>query len=185
MGPILTKTSPKHLRPHPLYARFCPSNSRQAALPEDSCLTKATVAAQTRWGSSTLTIAFKLLLKEALAEPANARFVLLDESAVPLYPAAAVYLQLMGETKSRVAACVVRRRSHKLAVQQFDTLTRSSASTRRHPLSNLHFALCKAPSSKGIGGDAWPLRTCTVFFACTLTDAMPITSMLLVCNARL
>ena len=35
------------------------------------------------------------------------RFVLLDESAVPLYPAAAVYLQLMGEAKSRVAACVV------------------------------------------------------------------------------
>ncbi len=49
--------------------------------------------AQTRWGTSTLTIAFKLLLKEALTEPSNQRFVLLDESAVPLYPAAAVYLQ--------------------------------------------------------------------------------------------
>ena len=64
--------------------------------------------AQTRWGTSTLTVAFKLLLKEALTEPSNQRFVLLDESAVPLYPAAAVYLQLMGESKSRVAACVVR-----------------------------------------------------------------------------
>ena len=65
-------------------------------------------SAQTRWGSSTLTVAFKLLLKTALLEPSNQRFVLLDESAVPLYPAAAVYLQLMGETKSRVAACAVR-----------------------------------------------------------------------------
>ena len=63
---------------------------------------------QTRWGTSTLTVAFKLLLKEALTEPSNQRFVLLDESAVPLYPAAAIYLQLMGEAKSRVAACVVR-----------------------------------------------------------------------------
>ena len=64
---------------------------------------------QTRWGSSTLTVAFKLLLKEALTEPSNQRFVLMDESTVPLYPAAAIYLQLMSETKSRVASCVVRR----------------------------------------------------------------------------
>ena len=52
-------------------------------------------------------IAAKLLLAAALQDPTNQQFVLLDESAVPMYSAAAVYLQLIGETKSRLNACKV------------------------------------------------------------------------------
>ena len=62
---------------------------------------------QTLWGSSSLAVAAKLLLQAALEDASNQRFVLLDESAVPLYSAAAVYLQLMAETKSRMNGCQV------------------------------------------------------------------------------
>lgn len=46
-----------------------------------------------------------LLLKAALDDPANARFVLLSETCIPLYPATVVWAQLLGERKSRVNAC--------------------------------------------------------------------------------
>ena len=47
----------------------------------------------------------KLLLGAALEDPANARFVLLSETCVPLYPAAVVWAQLLGEPRSRLNAC--------------------------------------------------------------------------------
>ena len=53
------------------------------------------------------------MLRAALAEASNQRFVMLGESAVPLYSAAAVYLQLMGETKSRIHSCKVTTRHRK------------------------------------------------------------------------
>ncbi len=67
---------------------------------------------QTWWGSSSLDVAAKLVLRAALADASNQRFVMLGETAVPLYSAAAVYLQLMGETKSRVHGCQVTSRHH-------------------------------------------------------------------------
>jgi len=48
-----------------------------------------------------------LLLQAALRDPLNQRFVLLSESCTPLYPAASVYVQLMGEGRSRVNTCPV------------------------------------------------------------------------------
>lgn len=45
------------------------------------------------------------LLAAALREPRNQRFAVLSESGVPLYPALVVYQALMGEPRSRVAAC--------------------------------------------------------------------------------
>ncbi len=49
--------------------------------------------------------AVRALLVAALAQPHNSQFVLLSESEVPLYPAAVVWRQLQGETKSRINAC--------------------------------------------------------------------------------
>ena len=46
-----------------------------------------------------------LLLRAALEDPANARFVLLSETCVPLYPAPVVWAQLQGQNRSRVNAC--------------------------------------------------------------------------------
>ena len=66
---------------------------------------------QIGWGEPNMTVGMKLLLKAALAEPANQRFLIMDESTVPLYPAGDTYLQLMGETRSRMKACDVRTTS--------------------------------------------------------------------------
>lgn len=49
-----------------------------------------------------------ILLRAALKDPLNQRFVLLSETCVPLYPAAVVWAQLMGEPRSRVNACADR-----------------------------------------------------------------------------
>lgn len=45
------------------------------------------------------------LLLAALEDAANQRFVLLSETCVPLFPPAAVWLQLMHESRSRLNAC--------------------------------------------------------------------------------
>ena len=46
-----------------------------------------------------------VLLRAALVNPRNQRFVLLSETCVPLYPAAVVWAQLMGERRSRMNTC--------------------------------------------------------------------------------
>ena len=62
--------------------------------------------AQARWATSDLVIAQRRLLKAALQEPRNARFLMVSDSCVPLYPPAAVHAALLGgEPRSRVAAC--------------------------------------------------------------------------------
>lgn len=66
----------------------------------------ASIPVQTGWGAISLTWALQRLLAAALREPRNQRFVLLSESGVPLYPALVVYQALMGEPRSRVAACL-------------------------------------------------------------------------------
>lgn len=45
------------------------------------------------------------MLAQALLDPLNQRFVLLSETCVPLYPAPLVWVQLQGETRSRLNAC--------------------------------------------------------------------------------
>ena len=47
----------------------------------------------------------RLLLRSALQEPLNQRFVFLSETCAPLIPAATMYAQLMSESKSRINAC--------------------------------------------------------------------------------
>ena len=57
------------------------------------------------WGNHSVVDAERALLRAALANPANQRFVLLSESCLPLHPAAVVYAQLVAEPRSRVNAC--------------------------------------------------------------------------------
>ena len=45
------------------------------------------------------------MLREALREPRNQRFMLLSDSGVPLYPPTAMWQHLMGISKSRIDAC--------------------------------------------------------------------------------
>ena len=60
---------------------------------------------QIEWGEFTMVLAMRLLLRTALLDPMNQRFMFACEKTLPLYPATLVYQQLMGEGKSRVAAC--------------------------------------------------------------------------------
>ena len=55
--------------------------------------------------------ATRSLLREALKDPLNKRFVLLSETCNPLLPAATVYAQLMAESKSRINACAMSDKS--------------------------------------------------------------------------
>ena len=59
---------------------------------------------QADWGQVSVLQAQQLLLQEALADPANQVFQLMDAFTVPLYPPLAVYAQLMG-SKSRIDVC--------------------------------------------------------------------------------
>ena len=60
---------------------------------------------EAKWGQHSLVTAERLLLQAALEDPANAWFVLLSETTVPLYPPTVLWRQLMAETKSRINAC--------------------------------------------------------------------------------
>jgi hypothetical protein len=59
----------------------------------------------TNWGDHSITLATKALLRAAVANPLNQRFVLISESDIPLYDSLTFYMQLMSEEKSRVHAC--------------------------------------------------------------------------------
>lgn len=52
--------------------------------------------------------AARALLKEALRDPLNQRFILVSESGLPLYPPDVVYTQLMYSRLSRINACNTR-----------------------------------------------------------------------------
>ena len=45
-------------------------------------------------------------MAQALQDPLAQRFVVLSESCVPLFPADAVWLQLLAQPKSRLNACL-------------------------------------------------------------------------------
>lgn len=62
---------------------------------------------QTNWGTFSLVDAFRVLLRSALQDSANSRFVLLSDSSIPLYPATLTWLQLTTERKSRADACTI------------------------------------------------------------------------------
>ena len=46
------------------------------------------------------------MLRVALGDPLNQRFLLVSEVCIPMYPPTVLYATLMGEDKSRVNACL-------------------------------------------------------------------------------
>eukprot|EP00884_Botryococcus_braunii_P009898 jgi/Botrbrau1/1890/Bobra.0005s0006.1 len=77
------------------------------AYPEGSVFHKREIAVRihVRWGYHSQTLATRELIKAALAEPSNGKFVMLSESCIPLYPPTTIYLMLSTEPKSRINAC--------------------------------------------------------------------------------
>ena len=67
--------------------------------------------AQVSWGAFELVLAARNLLTAALTDPRNAKFIMLSESGVPLYPPAATYAQLIAEEKSRMESCGIHVRA--------------------------------------------------------------------------
>jgi len=67
--------------------------------------TRLSCLEQVVWGEFTMVVAMRLLLRAAISNPSNQRFVYACEKTLPLYPATLVYQQLMGENKSRISAC--------------------------------------------------------------------------------
>eukprot|EP00210_Caulerpa_lentillifera_P002796 g2671.t1 len=63
------------------------------------------VDARHSWGKFKLVEAELHLLRAALKDIRNKKFVLLSESCIPLYPPEVIYAQLMSETKSRMHSC--------------------------------------------------------------------------------
>ncbi|XP_039020047.1 glycosyltransferase BC10-like [Hibiscus syriacus] len=61
---------------------------------------------QVSWGESSMIEAERLLLSNALEDPANQRFVLLSESCVPLYNFSYIYRYLMASPRSFVDSFV-------------------------------------------------------------------------------
>ena len=57
------------------------------------------------WGGHDLVDAARALLRAALADPLNERFVLLSESGAPTMAPSLVYMQLLGSRLSRINAC--------------------------------------------------------------------------------
>ena len=57
--------------------------------------------AETGWADTSA--AMYMLIRAAVHQPMNAYFVLLSEACLPLYPATAVYLEIIHEPRSRTS----------------------------------------------------------------------------------
>ncbi|KAK9837246.1 hypothetical protein WJX81_001372 [Elliptochloris bilobata] len=60
---------------------------------------------EVKWGTFSLVNATKALMRAALADPLNQKFVLMSESGIPLYPPTAMWSALMSERLSRINVC--------------------------------------------------------------------------------
>ena len=58
-----------------------------------------------------LSAAMFVLLRAAVHNPVNRYFVLLSEACVPIYPAAALYLQVVHEPRSRITGAALQTQS--------------------------------------------------------------------------
>lgn len=60
----------------------------------------------TKWGHHSTTEVTRRMIKAALQDPLNQRFVQLSESCIPMYPPAMVHQQLTLDPVSRIGACI-------------------------------------------------------------------------------
>ncbi|KAK9787631.1 hypothetical protein WJX73_008336 [Symbiochloris irregularis] len=60
---------------------------------------------QTGWGEHSTTEVVRRMLRLALRDPLNQRFLLVSETCIPLYPPTVLYASLMADNVSRINAC--------------------------------------------------------------------------------
>ena len=63
---------------------------------------------QVTWGTITMVDAARQLLRTALQDPLNQKFMMLSESGIPLWPPQFVYQQLLAENRSRLDSCGIK-----------------------------------------------------------------------------
>eukprot|EP00884_Botryococcus_braunii_P000016 jgi/Botrbrau1/10014/Bobra.0012s0101.1 len=104
---IQTATGPEVLAAQYLYNMYLHTPMDNAGFGEDSIFYGREIPTHifTRWADHSMMEAVRLMVRAALAEPLNQRFVLLSETCLPLYPATVIYQQLMHEDRSRIDAC--------------------------------------------------------------------------------
>ena len=89
-----------YIHPPPDYAGYDPSSVfHKRELPVSERLV-------TKWGHHSTTEVTRRMIKAALEDPLNQRFVQLSESCIPLYPPAMVHQQLTLDPVSRIGACI-------------------------------------------------------------------------------
>lgn len=57
------------------------------------------------WGQHSIMVAERLLMREALRDQTNLRFLLASEACIPLWPRATVYLQALANRRSDINPC--------------------------------------------------------------------------------
>jgi len=88
----------------------------------------------------------RLLLKAALEDPMNQRFLLLSESCVPLYAPSVVWISIMGESRSRIHACATESTAdtERLMINRSPSLhTPPSLDMNKRGKYISHSSLCK------------------------------------------
>eukprot|EP00884_Botryococcus_braunii_P021242 jgi/Botrbrau1/7801/Bobra.0159s0229.1 len=87
-----------------------------------------------QWGQFSVAEAERRLLRAALRDQANERFVLLSEACVPLYPPHVLYTQLMYERRSRLDACAENTEADMVrrCVNRWDPAMRTLHLARKH-----------------------------------------------------
>lgn len=89
-----------YIHPPPDFAGYDPSSVfYQRELPASQRLV-------TKWGHHSTTEVTRRMIKAALQDPLNQRFVQLSESCIPMYPPAMIHQQLTLDPVSRIGACI-------------------------------------------------------------------------------
>ena len=89
-----------YIHPPPDFAGYDPSSVfYKRELPASERLV-------TKWGHHSTTEVTRRMIKAALQDPLNQRFVQLSESCIPMYPPAMVHQQLTLDPVSRIGACI-------------------------------------------------------------------------------
>ena len=89
-----------YIHPPPEFAGYDPSSVfHKRELPASQRLV-------TKWGHHSTTEVTRRMIKAALEDPLNQRFVQLSESCIPMYPPGMIHQQLTLDPVSRIGACV-------------------------------------------------------------------------------
>ena len=103
----------------------------------------------------------RLLLRSALQDPLNQRFVFLSEACAPLIPAATMYAQLMSEPRSRINACNKPDWDRNLDRRGASSATPLAVSAEPHPAQVL--------SLQEVAEEAAPGFVCAIWLQTPIT----------------